>query len=113
MRVGARLDNLGTPDLTWADAYSFIRYADHTTAVYRDVQGHNWSIETVLLADIRDVGIFDFYQFNRANGGRMRKPDPFKRPEALTPKDKDKVEAVGQAADLDDIKKFLERKNGR
>jgi hypothetical protein len=111
MRVGVRYSQLGTPELTWADMWALARYADHTTAIYRSVNGHAWSVETALLAEARDIALFDFYQYNRAHGGRMQKPDMYERPGALAAGTKN--ETKGQSADLADIKKFLERKNGR
>lgn len=112
VRMGLRLPDIGTEAFTWADFGAWLTYADHTTAVYRAVNGHNWSVETALMANLHDLGMADLYQYNRSKGGRMRKPKPFPRPEALTNGAKE-TETVGTAHDPADIKAFLERKNGR
>lgn len=111
--MGLRLTDIGGGGaLSWDDFAAWLNYADHTTAVYRSVNGHSWSVETALMANLNDLGMAELYQFNKAHKGRMRKPKPFPRPEALTGTDKE-TESLGTAHDVDDVKAFLERKNGR
>lgn len=112
VRMGLRLTDLGTAAMTWGDFAAWLKYADHTTAVYHAKNGHNWNIDTVLLANLFDVNMAALYQFNKVNRGRMRKPAPFPRPESLRGDNNDSKD-LGTAHDLDDIKRFLERKNGR
>lgn len=114
LHLGLRLEQLGTPDLTWAEMYALAHCADSTTAMFRAMNGHSWSVDTILAAHLYDLQMMQAYQFNRANGGRMRKPKPFPRPEALMPSDDEANEStMGQAAPLEDIQEFLRRKNGR
>lgn len=109
LRAGFRFSQLGSPELPWADVAAIINYADHTTAVYRSVNGHNWSIETALAAA-------HFDQLNallwQNSGGKKRKPKPFPRPKALEAKPEEE-KTLGKASEITDIRKFLERKNGR
>lgn len=113
IRIGLRLTDIGTEAMSWEDFHAWIRYADPKSAVYRSREGHSWSIETAILANLYDVMIWLLYAFIRSKGGRMRKPKPFPRPEALTPATEKETENLGTAHDVDDVKAFLERKNGR
>lgn len=114
MRVGTRLDRLGS-ELSWPDLEAFIHYSalDHTTAIYHAVNGHNWSMDTFLAANIFDAVQGQSWQFNRANGGRMKRPKPFPRPNDSQNEDAAEERTIGQAAPLNDIQEFLRRKNGR
>jgi hypothetical protein len=112
MRLGVRLAQMGTPVLTWRDFAAMVKYADHTTAIYLAVNGHSWNIDTVLAVENRDIAMLQIWQKNRSAGGRMRRPKPFPRPKQLSGETTE-TKTVGKAADLDEIKRFLERKNGR
>jgi hypothetical protein len=110
--MGLRLTDLGSSAMTWADFAAWLRYADHNTAVYQAVNTHSWSMETVLLANLHDLGMAQLYAFNRSKGGKMRKPKPFPRPKALAGVQQE-TKTVGKAAPVADIDAFLRRKNGR
>lgn len=110
MRAGYRLDAVGI-DYSWDDLYAFTRYAGAESAIYRATQGHNWDVNTLLLAAAVDQNNMLLWLTSKINGGRGRKPKPLERPEALRPPELRQV--IGQADDVDDVRKFLERKNGR
>lgn len=110
-----RLDQLGS-ELSWADFDALTHYSarDHTTAIYSSVNGHNWGMDTIIAANLFDAIQAQSWQFNRTNGGRMRRPKPLPRPDAFN-RNKEQLDdrTMGQAAPLNDIQDFLRRKNGR
>lgn len=111
MRMGWRLDAVGV-DYSWLDLWAVVRYADHSTALHQSVHGHRWGMDTALLALLADQANLQLWLTSKINGGRGRKPKPLDRPAALRGNGAD-TKQLGKAADLDDIKAFLERKNGR
>lgn len=66
----------------------------------------------MLLALLADQANMQLWLTSKVNGGRGHKPKPIERPKSLR-NEGDKKDQIGKAADLDDIKAFLERKNGR
>lgn len=111
MKAGRRLEDVGAV-YSWHDLWALVQFADHTSAVYRATQGHSWGLETSFLALLADQLNQLTWLTSRVHGGRTARPKKIPRPAALT-RDEDTTKTMGKAADLDDIKAFLERKNGR
>lgn len=96
---------------SWHDLYAVCQYATSDTAIYRAVTGSDWTADTYLAAALVDQLRHQTWVIAKVNGGRGSKPKPIKRPERPDLKDGNKT--FGKAADVDDIRTFLERKNGR
>ena len=115
LKLGHRYDSIGQPDgLSWEDLHAFLVHADHTTATYFTIQGHNWS-EAMLLAWIQttQLGVSNYYGAAAAGVRRPKKPQPYPLPAALRPKEKSDTETTGKARPIQEIDDWLLRKNGR
>lgn len=60
---------------------------------------------------VRTLEVLQWANWQRAGNNNAPKPTPFPVPEALKPKGD--TDQKGAAAPAEDIRKFLERKNGR
>lgn len=79
IRLGLRLDQLGTKRLSWRDLWVIVRQSGRDSALARSLHGERvgWTQETWLLADIFDVLQAANWQRNLGKGP---KPKPFPRP---------------------------------
>lgn len=112
VKVGKRLEDVGKA-YSWHDLWALIQFSDHTSAVYRSTQGHGWGLETSFLALLADQLNQLTWLTSRVHGGRTSRPKKIQRPASLAKGEDAPEKTMGKSADLDDIKAFLERKNGR
>lgn len=120
LSLGLRLDDLGTKRLTWVDLLAVLTNLPPGSAVARARHGEfaTWTAETHLLALIADV--LRAANWQRASKGPRPKPVP--RPKdpaqqqlsaAALKKDHMRSGVIGQPAPFDEMKRWLEAKNGR
>lgn len=89
MRVGKRMDDLGTPAFTWLELKALAAYPIPGGPLWTSIVGHDWTQEKELLALNFDAAQLALWQ---RGGGKGRKPKPYPRPGV---KGTEEVEKIG------------------
>lgn len=104
MRVGARLDQLGTDDLTWPDLAAVVTEAPGDSALVRALNPDvHWGLTELLLAEAVDT--LHWLQWSKTKDAKWgwNKPKPVPRPGV----DTSEYEVIGEATDMDELDKAL------
>ncbi|MBP2211082.1 hypothetical protein JOJ87_001426 [Rhodococcus ruber] len=105
IRMGLRLDWLGTDDLTWRDLHVLVRQSGPDSALVRALNPDSrWDLHALLLAEAVDT-LHDLRWMKTKDGHKNRnRPKPIPRPGVEIPEDE---QVIGEAIEMDDLDTLL------
>ncbi|WP_310962153.1 DUF5361 domain-containing protein [Nocardioides terrisoli] len=111
IRLGLRLDWLGTPELSWRDLLVLVRQAPESSAIRRALLGDSagWGLPEHLLARLSDQ-VANLVWLQTEDGAKgVNRPVPLPRPGVEPVADESRM--GGRAVDLIDMAEWLAKRN--
>lgn len=106
IRLGLRLDWLGTDALTWRDLFVIIKCSPNDSAIHRAMIGedHMWGLTEQLLAGIFDS--LNIANWQRGGDEHAKKPERLPRP-GVTKRTEGELLAKGKPVSTDEMDALL------